>query len=169
MGTCFSSKRSKTEVKTEIIRVVHLDGSLQDYENPATVDQVISNFPMHYLCTPVEIYQSGLVPLELNHQLKTGQIYFILPNSTLKFNTSPDDLTTLTRKLMNIAKTGRSCPAKSVSRSPSASPLCSPQRTSRSKFLRLDRRCGDNNGQVSMLSSPKLPLWKPVMDTIIEG
>ncbi|KAL8236821.1 hypothetical protein R6Q59_017902 [Mikania micrantha] len=164
MGACYSSKRSKTVVAPKTIRVVHLDGSLQDYENPATVDQVISNFPMHYLCAPVEIYQSGLVPLQLNHQLKIGQIYFILPNSTLRFNTTPDDLTILTRKLMNIAKTGRSCPAKLAPRSPSASPLCSPQ--GQSKFL--DRRCGDN-GEVGMLCSPKSPQWKPVMDTIIEG
>ncbi|KAK9055278.1 hypothetical protein SSX86_026360 [Deinandra increscens subsp. villosa] len=159
---CFSSKRSKTEVSPKTIRVVHLDGSLQDYENPATVDQVITNFPMHYLCTPVEILQSGLVPLQLNHQLKTGQIYFILPNSTLKFNTCPDDLTSLTRKLMNIAKTSRSCPPKLVSRSPSASP----QGTSESKFV--DRRYGEF-GEVRMLNSPKSPQWKPVMDTIIEG
>ncbi|KAL9997512.1 hypothetical protein Hdeb2414_s0024g00649361 [Helianthus debilis subsp. tardiflorus] len=166
MGICFSSKRSKPVVASEIIRVVHMDGSLQDYEDPATVDQVITNFPMHYLCTPVEIFQSGLVPLQLNHKLKTGQVYFVLPNSTLKFNTCPDDLTILTRKLMNIAKTGKSCPAKSVPRSPSASPLRSPQGTSQSKFL--DRRCGDQ-GEVIMLNSPKSPMWKPVMDTIVEG
>lgn len=144
-----------------------MDGSLQDFENPATVDQVISNFPKHYLCTPVEIFQSGLVPLQLNHQLKTGQVYFMLPNSTLKFNTCPDDLTTLTRKLMNIAKTGRPCTVKSVSRSPLGSPLPSPQgTTNQSKFV--DRGCGDN-GEVIMLHSPKSPMWKPAMDTIIEA
>ncbi|KAF5804844.1 hypothetical protein HanRHA438_Chr05g0211801 [Helianthus annuus] len=166
MGTCFSSKRSKAEVASETIRVVHMDGSLQDYEDPATVDQVITNFPMHYLCTPVEIFQSGLVPLQLNHQLKTGQIYFVLPNTTLKFNTSPDDLTILTRKLMNIAKTARSGPAKSVPRSPSASMLHNPQGTSQTTFL--DHRCGDH-GEVNTLNSPKSPIWKPVMDTIVEG
>ncbi|KAK9055279.1 hypothetical protein SSX86_026361 [Deinandra increscens subsp. villosa] len=166
MGACFSSKRSKPEVAPNTIRVVHLDGSLQDFENPATVDQVVTNFPMHYLCTPVEILQGGLVPLQLNHQLKTGQIYFILPNSTLKFNACPDDLTSLTRKLMNIAKTSRSCPPKSVSRCPAASPLCGPQGTSESKIV--NRRYGEF-GEVGMLNSPKSPQWKPLMDTIIEG
>nr|XP_043622547.1 uncharacterized protein LOC122594139 [Erigeron canadensis] len=165
MGACLSSKKSKKEVKINTIRVVHMNGLLEDYEDPATVDQVISNFPTHFLCTPMEIFEKGLIPLKLDHQLQTGQIYFVLPNSTLRFNTSPDDLTCLTRKLTNIAKTGK-CPAKLTPRCPYvASPLCSPQATSINKCL--DRRVGDN--EEGMLNSPKSPQWKPILDTITEG
>ncbi|GJS93619.1 hypothetical protein Tco_0800587 [Tanacetum coccineum] len=166
MGACSSCKRSKPEVAFTTIRIVHLDGYLENYEDPATVDQVINNFPKHFLCTPLQVLQNGLVPLSHDHQLKTGQIYFILPNSTLRFNDSPQDLTSLTRKLTKIAKTGQ-CPFKTTKRSPSsASSLPTPQATSPRPCL--DSRFG-NNGEDIMLNSPKSPQWIPVLDTIIEG
>ncbi|PWA76442.1 hypothetical protein CTI12_AA234310 [Artemisia annua] len=162
MGACFSSKISEMDKLKTIIRVVHLDGSLVDYEAPATVDQVINNFPKHFLCTPLQVLQNGLVPLKLNHQLKTGQIYFLLPNHTLKFNASPMDLTSLTRKLTNIAKTGR-CLAKSVPTSTSTSPQWDPKSRHTNRFL--DRQCGhvDNFG-----NAHKSPQWKPILATIRE-
>ncbi|KAK9055280.1 hypothetical protein SSX86_026362 [Deinandra increscens subsp. villosa] len=164
MGARFSCKSSETVVLMPTkIRVVHLDGSLEDYEDPATVDQVVSNFPKHYLCAPIDIIQSGLVPLKLDHQLKPGQIYFMLPNSTLKFNVSPGDLASLTKKLMTIAKTGR-CIARSVPASPSASPLCSRQPTSPSHSF--ERRFGDIIGEESMIKSVR---WKPDLGAITEG
>nr|GEZ17269.1 hypothetical protein [Tanacetum cinerariifolium]GEZ28944.1 hypothetical protein [Tanacetum cinerariifolium] len=165
MGACSSCKRSKTEAAFTTIRIVHLDGYLENYEDQATVDQVINNFPKHFLCTPLQVLQNGLVPLNHDHQLKTGQIYFILPNSTLRFNDSPQDLTSLTRKLTKIAKTGQ-CPFKTTKRSPSASSLPTPQATSPRPCL--DSRLG-NNGEDIMLNSPISPQWIPVLDTIIEG
>ncbi|KAD3068160.1 hypothetical protein E3N88_36040 [Mikania micrantha] len=164
MGARFSCKSSETTgvLMPTRIRVVHLDGSLEDYEDPATVDQVISNFPKHFLCAPIEIIRSGLVPLNLNQQLRSGQIYFMLPNSTLKFNSSPMDLSSLTKKLMTIAKTGR-CSAKSAPTSPSASPLNSRRPTSPNHSF--DRRCGDT-GEESMIKSVR---WKPNLGVITEG
>ncbi|MFS7934878.1 hypothetical protein Hanom_Chr05g00396801 [Helianthus anomalus] len=74
MGARFSCKSSETDVTTRSTprktRVVHLDGSLVDYQDPTTVDQVLRNFPNHFLCTPVQIIQAGLVPLRLDHQLR---------------------------------------------------------------------------------------------------
>ncbi|XP_071694400.1 uncharacterized protein [Rutidosis leptorrhynchoides] len=165
MGACFSSKQSKPKVTSKTIRVVHMDGTLEDYEDLTTVDQVINNFPMHFLCTPIQILQNGLLPLKPDHQLKTGKIYFVFPNSTLRFNATPDDLTSLTKKLTNIAKTGK-CLAKSVPISPSASALCSPQATTKNHFF--DRKLSDYE-EARLLNSPKLPLWKPILDTIMEG
>ncbi|MFS7934830.1 hypothetical protein Hanom_Chr05g00396271 [Helianthus anomalus] len=162
MGACFSSKM---EVTSKAIRVVHLDGSLEHYDDPATVDQVINNFPKHFLCTPIQILQDGLVPLKLDHQLEAGQIYFMLPNSTLKFNASPMDLTSLTRKLTNIAKNGRcACPAKLVSVSPSASPSWDPKASSPNRFL--DQRFG--GGVKDVGNTRKSPQWKPNLATISE-
>ncbi|KAL8191551.1 hypothetical protein R6Q57_028282 [Mikania cordata] len=159
MGACFSSK---TELTSKAIRVVRLDGSLEDYDGPATVNQVINNFPKHFLCNPIQILQDGLVPLRLE-QLKMGQIYFMLPVYTLKFNASPMDLTSLTRKLTNIAKTGR-CPAKpSDPINPSASPLRGPKDRSLNRF---DRRCG---GRVeNMGNTGETPRWKPILAPIGE-
>lgn len=165
MGGCFSSKISKMEVTLKTIRVVHMDGLLEDYEEPATVDQVINNFPKHFVCTPIQILQNGLIPLKPDYQLKTGQIYFLLPNYTLKFDASPMDLTSLTRKLTNIAKTGR-CLVKSVPTSPSASPLWDPKVKSPNRFLEC-RMCGVG-GVENMGNTVKLPQWKPNLATIRE-
>lgn len=163
MGACFSCKASKTNLITlKRIRVVHLDGSLEEYEDPVTVEQVTSNFPKHYLCTPFEILRFGLVPLKLNHQLRPGQFYFMLPNSTLKFNASPGDLASLTRMLTKVAKTGR-CSVKSAPASPSPSPLSSPRATNPSQFL--ERRLGEI-GEETMVRSPR---WKPILAGIAEG
>ncbi|CAI9298078.1 unnamed protein product [Lactuca saligna] len=165
MGACFSYKRSNKKVTTKTIRVVQLDGTLEDYEDPATVEQVISNFPKHFLCTPIQILQDGLVPLKLDHQLETGQIYFMLPISTINFNASPMDLTSLTRKLTNIAKTSR-YPTKSISTRPSTSSLCASKPNSPNRFL--DRRHGETQEEC-LLNLPKSPLWKPILATITEG
>ncbi|KAK1420873.1 hypothetical protein QVD17_22800 [Tagetes erecta] len=161
MGAHFSCKSSGPDVtKLRKIRVVHLDGSLEAYEDPATVDQVVSNFPKHFLCTPMDIIQSGLIPLKLDHQLRPGQIYFMLPNSTLKFNASPVDLSSLAKKLMSIAKTGRFS-AKSVPTSPLASPVCNrEQPTSPGHCFDRDIR------EESMMKSLR---WKPNLGAITEG
>lgn len=149
------------------IRVVHMDGSLEDYQDPATVDQVIINFPKHFLCTPIQILQDGLIPLKLDHQLKAGQIYFMLPNSTLKFNASPTDLISLTRKLTNIAKTGQ-CLAKLVPTSPLASPLWDLKARSPNRVLD-DRRSCVGDGMEKMAGSVhKSPPWKPNLTMIRE-
>ncbi|KAI3782298.1 hypothetical protein L2E82_12338 [Cichorium intybus] len=165
MGACYSCEQSSKEGKLKTIRVVHLDGSVDDYVDPATVEQVIGNFPKHFLCTPIQILQDGLVPLQPNHQLETGQTYFMLPNSTLSFNASPMDLTSLTRKLTNIAKTSR-CTSKSAPASPSASPLWASEPSSPNRFL--DRRPSGETREESMLNSPKSPLWKPILAPITE-
>ncbi|KAL4571198.1 hypothetical protein LXL04_017951 [Taraxacum kok-saghyz] len=170
MGCFISCKRSKKEINLQkTIRVVHMDGLLEEYEDPATVEQVITNFPKHFLCTPIQILQDGLVPLKLNHQLENGQIYFMLPNSTLNFNASPMDLTSLTRKLTSIAKTSRCVVAtKSIPSSPSASPSWASESNSPNRFL--DRRYGGSGTQEEMLLlSPKSPQWKPILDPITEG
>lgn len=165
MGAHFSCKSYETDFITlNKILVVHVDGSLENYEDPTTVDQVTSNFPKHFLCTAVEVLQSGLVPLRLNHQLILGQIYFMLPNySTLQFNLSPVELVSLTRKLLNIAKTGQ-CSTKLVATTPPADSICNPQATRPVKLL--DRRCGDILGEESMIKSHG---WKPILAAITEG
>ncbi|KAK1420874.1 hypothetical protein QVD17_22802 [Tagetes erecta] len=161
MGACFSSKMEDT---SKVIRVVHLDGSFEHYDEPAIVNQVINNYPKHFLCSPIQILQHGLVPLMLDQQLKTGQIYFMLPNSTLKFNASPMELTSLTRKLTNIAKTGR-CPAKSVPLSHSAKTVWDQRVTSSNKFL--GQRCGAGVVECVGNTHNSTP-WKPVLATIRE-
>lgn len=102
---CF--RKGSTGPGFRTVRVVHLDGFVEDFEPPTTVNRVIGIFQKYFVTTPIRIMQFGLVPLKLDTLLEPGRIYFLLPNSILRFNESSDNLICLTRKLTQIAKTHR--------------------------------------------------------------
>ncbi|KAI3754729.1 hypothetical protein L1987_54518 [Smallanthus sonchifolius] len=104
MGLCCYRERPTRPI-LRTIRVVHFDGYIEDYESPASVNQVITIFPKHFMTTPIRLMQVGLVPLKLDTLLEPGKIYFLLPCSFIRFNESSSDLVCLTKKLTDIAKT----------------------------------------------------------------
>ncbi|KAJ0800448.1 hypothetical protein HanPI659440_Chr03g0103151 [Helianthus annuus] len=120
MGVCCFQERSTrpTRPTLRIIRVVHFDGYIEDYESPATVNQVITIYPKHFLTTPIRLMQIGLVPLKLDTLLEGGKIYFLLPCSFIRLNESSSDLTCLTKKLNNIAKTSQLKPRQTTLANP---------------------------------------------------
>ncbi|KAI3701732.1 hypothetical protein L6452_27027 [Arctium lappa] len=155
MGSCCSC-RTSTERTPKTIRVVHLDGFLEVYESPTTVNQVISDLPKHFMSTPIQLIQNVLVPLKLDTQLEPGKVYFVLPFSILRFNEAPGDLIALAKKLTNIAKTHRS--------KPKSAPLASPQVKGSTQ---ISLGCS-NSEKNTMGNSTKLLSWKPILATIRE-
>ncbi|KVI01433.1 uncharacterized protein LOC112500941 [Cynara cardunculus var. scolymus] len=149
MGACCSC-RTSTKRTLKTIRVVHLDGVLEVYESPTTVNQVISNLPKHFMSTPVQLIQNVLVPLKLDTQLEPGRIYFVLPFSILRFNEAPGDLINLAKKLTNVAKTHRPRPKPKPAPSTQISLGCS------------------NGEKNNMRNSTKSLSWKPILATIRE-
>ncbi|XVF47665.1 hypothetical protein PTKIN_Ptkin03bG0128300 [Pterospermum kingtungense] len=155
MGCCFSRRSSSSRVEN-IIRVVHLNGSVQNFEYPVTVSEVIGRSPKLLLCTPSQLISNcskGLLP---DTVLETGHIYFLLPYSALQSDVSPVDLASIARKLTAKAKSTK-CKAESspVWKSPARSP-----------------------NQISQPDSGLMPCgaqrfsrvrpWKPILDTIRE-
>lgn len=119
MGVFCFQERSREEPSSRTIRVVHIDGLIEDFESPTTVNEIIGYFTRHFLTTPIQILQVGLVPLKNDARLEPGRIYFLLPYAITRFNESSVDLLPLTKKLIKIAKTRRSI-AKPAPRLPSS-------------------------------------------------
>ncbi|XP_022728784.1 uncharacterized protein LOC111284363 [Durio zibethinus] len=152
MGCSFST-RSLFRVKN-IIRVVHLNGFVEDFEYPVSVSEVTGRSPKQFLCTPAQLISNCSQGLQPDTILEAGHIYFLLPYSTLHPDVSPVDLASIARKLTAKAKSTR-CTAKSPSqygsspnhglREPDSGLMyCEAQRYSRVRA------------------------WKPILDTIRE-
>ncbi|KAJ0934521.1 hypothetical protein HanRHA438_Chr03g0108361 [Helianthus annuus] len=89
---CFQERSTRpTRPTLRTIRVVHFDGYIEDYESPATVNQVITIYPKHFLTTPIR-----LINIAKTRQLK--------PRQTTLANPQVKGLTTVSLLNTNIAK-----------------------------------------------------------------
>lgn len=145
MGCCFSSKKLP---KSKNIRIVGLNGLVQEIGYPITVGEVTGKPGMHFLITqPQLLTAAAATPLKVDAPLEAGRVYFLLP--TTLFQSAPEELAPIARKLASIA---RKPPSKSKSKSCSSS--------SPSPF---------NDGDDEVLNKcGKSRSWKPVLSTIRE-
>ncbi|GAV59011.1 DUF4228 domain-containing protein [Cephalotus follicularis] len=156
MGGCFSC-RSSYSFNTNIL-VVHLNGYVEEFEHPVLVSQFTANPPGQFVCTPVQLLKSfnGTRPLNPDALLEPGQIYFLLPYSTLQPDVSPVDLVSISRKLTAIAKSKRS------------------SRTSALLSQEASLTCGmwgspaNSPDRISDAWASGGRSWKPILDTITE-
>ncbi|KAK7303926.1 hypothetical protein RJT34_14846 [Clitoria ternatea] len=162
MGGCFSSKPSST---MNNVRLVHLSGYVEDFEQPILVSQVTGGNPSkHFVCTSVQLLSSCSKPLKGDTQLQPGNVYFILPYSILQADVSPVDLASLAKRLTAIAKKS----------STSACPLLSQQHGTSTVWSSPSRSPGPL-GVVEQIGMPyggrspcRVQPWKPILDTIRE-
>ncbi|XP_004487978.1 uncharacterized protein [Cicer arietinum] len=167
MGGCFSSRPSCT---SKTIRLVHLSGYVEDFEQPITVNQVTcGNPPTHFVCTSLQLLSSSSKPLKGDTQLQPGIVYFMLPYSILQADVSPVDLASLAKRLTAKAKTrrfedkkktmkGSPLLNKNELRSVWSSPLMSPSRVGAAEGI----------GMAYGGSTCRGRLWRPLLDTIRE-
>ncbi|KAL5771574.1 hypothetical protein ACOSP7_015728 [Xanthoceras sorbifolium] len=145
MGCCCSRSSSESTINNSI-RVVHLNGYVEDFMFPVQVSQVTGRSQKHFLCTAAQLLVIGSKPMKPNAILEPGNIYFLIPSSALQADVSPLDLASLVKRLTAKAKSSKS-PG-----SCSTSPLCGQYRTSSCSMDRRRRR----------------PSWRPILDTIRE-
>lgn len=68
----------------DLIRIVHLDGHVEEFTRPVTAGEVLSNNPNHILSTPCSLGVSRrILILSPETELKRGSIYFLIPSSSL--------------------------------------------------------------------------------------
>ncbi|KAF7838003.1 DUF4228 domain protein [Senna tora] len=167
MGSCFSCVPSSS---FNNVRVVHLNGSVENFDQPISVRQVTgggSNNPSKYfLCTAIQLLSPSSKPLNGDTLLQPGQVYFMLPYSILQADVSPVDMASLAKRLTAIAKTKR-CGVKSPQgggTSPLSSGWSSPSMS--------PGRVGGAAEEIVMTyggrGSCKVRSWKPILDTIRE-
>ncbi|XP_070045016.1 uncharacterized protein [Nicotiana tomentosiformis] len=171
MYWCFSFKPSD---KLKTIRVVHLNGYVEDFDYPISVSEVIGKPQNHFIFTQSQLLSTCLMPLNLDYILEQGNFYFLLPHSTFQSSFSPIDFAQIARKLGNIAKNPI---AKNKSRKNKSSnctspvwnsPASSPNRFSSRGASRVETEKGKIVYGVGQRMWTKSPTWKPLLDTIQE-
>ncbi|KAK6147427.1 hypothetical protein DH2020_018339 [Rehmannia glutinosa] len=182
MGSSFSCKRlslsTSKSSKLKNIRIVHLDGYVEQLDYPITVAELTGNQPKHLLFTHSQLLSNISKPLKSDTVLEPGKVYYMLPYSLFGSNVSPMDLAPITRKLASTAqhkryKSKSSKKNMSSSMGGNYSPVCrSPANSSMDQLSSDQSGVGVNMGNdevlLGMQKSSKSRSWKPILDTIRE-
>ncbi|KAE8056691.1 hypothetical protein FH972_013439 [Carpinus fangiana] len=159
MGACFSCRSSPPPKGIRAIRLVHLNGYVEDFQHPVSVSQVTGKPTKHFVCTPAQLLCAGSEPLKPDTQLEAGKIYFLLPFSVLRADVSPLDLVSIIKKLTAVAKASGREPKSSGASSYNSSPVTSPGR-----FMEPEGQMMGYGAQ----RSARARSWRPILDTIKE-
>ncbi|KAL8509681.1 hypothetical protein ACS0TY_016772 [Phlomoides rotata] len=117
MGCSFSCIRfsfSSSSSTSKLIRIIHLNGYIEEIGYPVTVAEVIGKPTSHFLFTQAQLLDPGSAPLKPETPLEPSRVYFLLPFSLFDANMSPLDLVPIARKLASAAQ---SCKNGAVSSS----------------------------------------------------
>lgn len=168
MGSCVSSGLSPASSSAfNNVRVVHLNGYVEDFIQPVSVSQVTGSPPKHIVCTTLDLLSSSNLskPLKGDTRLQPGQVYFKLPYSALQTDFSPLDLALLAKRLTAIAKTTTISTA-TASRVEEKKPRL---QASRPLASHLGLGLGPNGRRKTPHGYGSVRTWKPILDTIIEN
>ncbi|MED6224840.1 hypothetical protein PIB30_088033 [Stylosanthes scabra] len=168
MGACFSCGARSSGSNFKSIRVVHLNGHVEEFDEPISAGQVIfgvgSTTKQYFVCTSIQLLSScsSSMSLKEDTQLQPGQVYFMLPYSILHADVSPVDLASLAKRLTAIART-RPCLDHSINKNNKSMKeglLSSQTQVCGVGVVEEDK--GSNVYRV--MQQP----WKPILDTIKE-
>uniref|UniRef100_A0A7N0ZYG8 Uncharacterized protein n=1 Tax=Kalanchoe fedtschenkoi TaxID=63787 RepID=A0A7N0ZYG8_KALFE len=147
---CRISSPHKPPWENSNIRVVHLDGRIEDYDEPIRVNQIIQNPKMDVLCTKSQLLcpTCSYKALDSECELELGNLYFLMPISAFRSEASVTDMANTVNKLTSIANTTRL----------------------KLKQEECPRPVGRGSGPDRVESEKSLDkcVWKPVLDTIGE-
>ncbi|CAO2821371.1 unnamed protein product [Amaranthus hypochondriacus] len=62
--------------KNRILQIIKVDGKILEFTNPLIVRDLLVNHPNYY----VGMFKEATQPLPLDHKLKIGNIYYLLPS-----------------------------------------------------------------------------------------
>lgn len=103
MGICASSNLAKQGARMmtcpTTTKVIHVDGSHQEFRHPIKAIHVLSQNPDCFLCCSESMYVNSRAPhVAGDEELQLGQIYFLLPLSKSESPLSLQDLCALAIK-----------------------------------------------------------------------
>ncbi|KAK6147442.1 hypothetical protein DH2020_018354 [Rehmannia glutinosa] len=172
MGSSFSCKRlslsTSKSSKLKNIRIVHLDGYVEQLDHPITVAELTGNAPKHFLFTHSQLVSNISKPLKSDTLLEPGKVYFLLPYSMFGSNVSPMDLAPIVRKLASTAQNSRSKSKSKMKNMSSSLTGNSPKDRFSSYQSGLSVNKGNDEVLLGMQKSSKSRSWKPILDTIRE-
>lgn len=103
MGCVFSCR---SRAAFEGVRLVHINGYVEDFPGPVTVGEVTGKAPKLMCFTPAQLVSFSVRPLPDDERLLPGRLYFLLPPTILQSDTSPVDLAALATRLSALARSG---------------------------------------------------------------
>ncbi|KAL4367673.1 hypothetical protein GQ457_05G006760 [Hibiscus cannabinus] len=106
MGACVSSASSSKSDTTvggrggsSAVRVVHMDGRVQEFRQSVQANDIVSKNPGHFLCSSESMSIGTCVPhVPGDEELQPGQVYFLFPLSQSDKPLSLPDLCSLAIK-----------------------------------------------------------------------
>lgn len=164
-----SSSSSASSTIINNVRVVDLNGYVEEFDYPVTVSQVSKRPQKHFVFTSAQLLSvASLKPLKPETILEPGGIYFLLPSSAFGHEVSPLDLASIVKKLTakakSVSKSGGKRKKSPLSRCQqygygSSSPEWnnSPDKVSPNRMK--------NGGLEKLLEKRN---WRPILDTITE-
>ncbi|KAK7252867.1 hypothetical protein RIF29_37119 [Crotalaria pallida] len=110
MGNCTSS--DSTQVAT--VKLVHLDGTLQEFPYPVKVSHLLQQHPMCFICNSDEMdFDDVVTAVHEDDVLQPGQLYFALPLNRLSHRLQAAEMAALAVKassaLMKSGATVNKC------------------------------------------------------------
>jgi hypothetical protein len=168
MGSMASSSRRTEVVSPEAIRVVHLNGQLDEFQAPISVKRALQNDPRHFICCSRDLSGVHCRPLQQEEELRLGELYFLLPLSVLESDLSVENLVALAARLYAAARKGVS---RAAQRRRSADSICDlPGECQSSIYEKLLRSCDDLEVKMAFREHviSKSRSWRPRLHTIQE-
>ncbi|XP_009788629.1 uncharacterized protein [Nicotiana sylvestris] len=136
----------------DLIRIVHLNGHVEEITSPITASEVLKNYPNHILSKPCSqgTMARRILILSPESELKRGSIYFLIPAASVPEKKKSGNPIKKSSKSIKIKKCHVSIPDGDRDLSDNT--------TSKMKksSSRRDRRSG------------KVAIWKPHLESISE-
>jgi len=168
MGSMASCSRLTDVVSPEAIRVVHLNGQLDEFPAPVSVKRALQNDPRHFICCSRDLSAVNCRPLQPAEDLRLGELYFLLPLSVLESDLSSENLVALAARLYAAARK-KVCMA--AQRRRSADLTCDlPGEGHSSMYEKLFQSCHDPEVKMAFREHliSKSRSWRPRLHTIQE-
>ncbi|KAJ4963553.1 hypothetical protein NE237_023492 [Protea cynaroides] len=166
MGGCLSC-RSVPSASLDVIRVVHLSGLVENYDHPVTAGEITGKPPKYFLCSSTEYSFSCSQAFQPDFQLQRGQIYFLIPLSSLQWEASEVDFASLSTRLTKLAKR-----SGSNSRQSHSNPVLERSKSAPERVLTSEEDTSVGQKSVVTLDEEKMSVragaWKPFLETINE-
>ncbi|KAF3785201.1 hypothetical protein EJ110_NYTH28524 [Nymphaea thermarum] len=189
-SSCFSLSSATNSGTFRCVRVVHLNGFVEDFAGPVAVREVASLESKQFVCSPAQLRLFDPHPLRQDAVLQPGQLYFLLPLSAFQSDTSPVNLAAIVGRLTaaanqatsssgsahvtcfsSIWKRNRSCTSINHQETDSIQERFSSLWGQSGDYSRINQLPSDSASSDPVLNSigSRAQTWKPVLETIDEG
>lgn len=168
MGSLASCSRRTDVISPDAIRVVHLNGQLDEFLAPVSVKRLLQSYPRHFICCARDLANVSCRPLQPEEDLRLGELYFFLPLSVIESDLSADNLLALAARLYAAARKEVS---RAAQRRRSADSTCDlPAEGFSSMNEKLLRSCDDPELKMAFKEHliSKSRSWRPRLHTIQE-